>query len=101
LDVLKQARQVPEIASDEIGNREEVRQGAVGASSVAMLGTRFVATPAGKRLENGMFAQRGPMEVKFLVLGYSGQSPYFAHAAKRRVQDTRLTHRILRPVLPL
>jgi nitronate monooxygenase len=43
-DVLKEARQVPVIASGGIGNGEGIRKALLAGASAAMLGTRFVAT---------------------------------------------------------
>jgi nitronate monooxygenase len=43
-EVLKEARQVPVIASGGIGNGQGIRKALLAGASAAMLGTRFVAT---------------------------------------------------------
>ena len=43
-DVLKEARQIPVVASGGIGNGEAIRKALLAGASAAMLGTRFVAT---------------------------------------------------------
>jgi nitronate monooxygenase len=43
-EVLKEARQVPVVASGGIGNGQAIRKALLAGASAAMLGTRFVAT---------------------------------------------------------
>jgi nitronate monooxygenase len=43
-DVLKEARQIPVVASGGIGNGQGIRTALLAGASAAMLGTRFVAT---------------------------------------------------------
>jgi nitronate monooxygenase len=47
-EVLKEAREIPVVASGGIGNGEGIRKALMAGASAAMLGTRFVATVESK-----------------------------------------------------